>query len=52
MTAAEGEERPFIPMGARGGGAIYTEVLPPLHLVRMIMLRTQSKLNYLVLKLH
>ncbi len=52
VTAAEGEERPFIPMGARGGGAIYTEVLPPLHLVRMIMLRTQSKLNYLVLKLH
>ncbi|QZA77609.1 HlyD family secretion protein [Deefgea tanakiae] len=45
-------EKPFIPMGARGGAAVYTEKLAPLHLLRMVMIRMQSKLNYLVLKLH
>jgi multidrug resistance efflux pump len=49
---AEGEEKQFIPMGARGGAAIYTEKLAALHLLRMVMIRAQSKLNYLVLKLH
>ncbi|AXE31204.1 HlyD family secretion protein [Chromobacterium phragmitis] len=42
----------FIPMGARGGGAVYTDKLAPLHLLRMVMIRAQSLLNYLVLKLH
>ena len=48
----EGETMPFIPMGARGGGAIYTEKIAPLHLLRMVMIRAQSLMNYLVLKLH
>lgn len=43
---------PFIPMSARGAGAIYTDKLAPLHLLRMVMLRAHSKLDYLVLKLH
>lgn len=41
-----------IPMGARGGVAIYTRKLAPLHIVRMVMIRAQSIMNYLVLKLH
>ncbi len=41
-----------IPMGARGGAAVYTEKLEPLHILRMVMIRAQSILNYLVLKLH
>lgn len=41
-----------IPMGARGGAAVYTEKLAPLHILRMVMIRAQSILNYLVLKLH
>ncbi|QKJ65527.1 HlyD family secretion protein [Deefgea piscis] len=50
--AKEGETLPHIAMGARGGGAIYTEKLAPLHLLRMVMIRAQSIVNYLVLKLH
>ncbi|MBM5572632.1 MULTISPECIES: HlyD family secretion protein [Deefgea] len=46
------ENKPFIPMGARGGAAVYTEKLAPLHLLRMVMIRAQSLMNYLVLKLH
>lgn len=41
-----------IPMGARGGAAVYTDKLAPLHILRMVMIRAQSILNYLVLKLH
>jgi multidrug resistance efflux pump len=52
VDQAEGEEKLFIAMGARGGGTVYTEHLKPLHLLRMVMLRIQSKLNYLVLKMH
>ncbi|MFZ6751229.1 HlyD family secretion protein [Undibacterium sp. Ren11W] len=52
VDQAEGEEKLFIAMGARGGGAVYTEYLTPLHLLRMVMIRIQSKLNYLVLKMH
>ncbi|MGC0153325.1 HlyD family secretion protein [Chromobacterium vaccinii] len=48
----DGDPALFIPMGARGDGAIYTEKLAPLHLLRMVMIRAQSLLNYLVLKLH
>ena len=46
------QEELVIPMGARGGAAVYTEKLAALHLLRMVMIRAQSKLNYLVLKLH
>jgi multidrug resistance efflux pump len=52
VEPVEGEEPQFIPMGARGGAAIYTDKLAALHLLRMVMIRAQSKLNYLVLKLH
>ena len=52
VTTEEGEEKPFIPMGARGVGAVYTQKLAPIHLVRMIMVRIQMIINYLVLKLH
>ncbi|MBK9521184.1 MAG: HlyD family secretion protein [Rhodocyclaceae bacterium] len=52
ILAEDGQDAPVIPMGARGGAAIYTEKLAALHLLRMVMIRAQSKLNYLVLKLH
>lgn len=41
-----------IPMGARGGAAVYTDKFAPLHILRMVMIRAQSIMNYLVLKLH
>ena len=48
----DGGEIPYIPMGARGVGAIYTDKVEPMHLLRMVMVRAQSILNYVVLKLH
>ncbi len=41
-----------LPMGARGIAAIYTNHLSPIHLVRKVMFRASSKLDYLIFKLH
>jgi multidrug resistance efflux pump len=49
----EGEDRElFLAAGATGHGAIYTEHVAALHLVRMVILRVGSITDYLVLKLH
>ena len=42
----------FLPAGAVGQGAIYTEHLAFLHILRKVLMRTSAKLDYLVLKLH
>jgi len=42
----------FLPAGAVGSGAIYTEHLAFLHILRKVLLRVSTKLDYLVLKLH
>jgi len=42
----------FLPAGAVGDGAIYTEHLEFLHILRKVLLRVSTKTNYLVLKLH
>ena len=42
----------FLPMGAQGQGAIYTEHGTLLHMIRKVMIRVSSKLDWLVLKLH
>ncbi|KRG71486.1 HlyD family secretion protein [Pseudoxanthomonas dokdonensis] len=42
----------FIPMGAQGQGAIYTNHGTILHMVRRVILRVGTKLDWLVLKLH
>lgn len=42
----------FLAAGAVGHGAIYTEHIKPVHLVRRVVLRIGSIMNYLVLKLH
>ncbi|NLP60111.1 HlyD family secretion protein [Paraburkholderia sacchari] len=41
-----------LPVGAVGAGAIYTEHVEAIQIIRMVFLRVSSKLNYLVLKLH
>ena len=41
-----------IAMGAQGQGAIYTEHGKLLHIVRKVILRVSTKLDWLVLKLH
>jgi len=42
----------FLPAGAIGNGAIYTEHAEFLHILRKVFLRVSTKLDYLVLKLH
>jgi len=42
----------FLPAGAIGNGAIFTEHAAFLHILRKVLLRVSTKLDYLVLKLH
>ena len=42
----------FLAAGARGNAAIYTESLEMIHIVRKVILRINTKINYLILKLH
>jgi multidrug resistance efflux pump len=42
----------FLAAGARGQGAIYTEYATIVHVIRRVFLRVQSKLDWLILKLH
>jgi multidrug resistance efflux pump len=42
----------FFAAGARGNAAIYTEHVEAIQILRKIILRINTKLNYLILKLH
>jgi multidrug resistance efflux pump len=42
----------FLAAGAAGHAAIYTEHLEAVHIIRKVILRVGSYLNYLILKLH
>jgi multidrug resistance efflux pump len=42
----------FLAAGARGTGAIYTHHLVPIHLVRKVLLRVSSYINYIIIKHH
>jgi multidrug resistance efflux pump len=42
----------FFAAGAAGEGAIYTQHLEVIHVIRMVILRVGAKLDYLILKLH
>ena len=42
----------FLAAGAVGNGASYTEHAKMVHIVRKVILRVGSIMNYLVLKLH
>lgn len=52
LKVAEKDKDLFLAPGAMGTGAIYTEHGEPIHLVRKVMLRVSSKMDWLVLKLH
>jgi multidrug resistance efflux pump len=49
---AERDRPLFLAAGAAGDAAIYTEHLEAIHILRKVILRVGSYLNYLVLKLH
>jgi multidrug resistance efflux pump len=49
----DGEDKKlFLAAGAKGGGAVYTDSGHAIHILRKIILRVGSKLDWLILKLH
>ena len=49
---AEKDKELFLAAGAGGDAAIYTDRLHAVHIIRKVILRVGSYLNYLILKLH
>ena len=52
ITVAQKDADLFLPAGAVGNGAIYTDHGTMIHIIRKIILRVGAKLDYLILKLH
>jgi multidrug resistance efflux pump len=46
------DQNTFMAAGARGQGAIYTDYVELLHVIRRVFLRVSTKLDWLILKLH
>ena len=52
LEVAERDRGLFLAAGATGAGAIYTDHVQMIHVVRMVILRVGTITDYLVLKLH
>jgi multidrug resistance efflux pump len=52
LDIAERDRGKFLAAGAMGHAAIYTEHLEAIQIIRKVILRVDSYLNYLILKLH
>ena len=52
LNLADPDKGEFLAAGAVGEGAIYTTRMAPIHILRKVLLRVSTKLNYLILKLH
>ena len=52
LTVEERDRDLFLPAGAVGDGAIYTNHGEMVHILRKVILRVGAKLDYLILKLH
>ena len=52
LLVGEQDKDLFVGAGARGAAAIYTEHLALIHLIRKVLLRVSSKLDYLIIKHH
>ena len=52
LVVAEHDNALFLAAGARGAAAIYTEHLSLIHLIRKVLLRTASYLDYVIIKHH
>ena len=52
FEVAERDRELFLPAGAAGAGAIYTEHAHAIHILRMVIVRVGTITDYLVLKLH
>ena len=52
FDVSERDRKLFLAAGAAGDAAIYTDHLHAVHLIRKVILRVGSYVNYLILKLH
>ena len=52
LVLAERDKDLFLAAGARVTGAIYTHHLEPIHLIRKVLLRVSSYLNWVIIKHH
>ena len=52
LVVSEKDDALFLAAGARGATAIYTEHFTLIHLIRKVLLRTASYLDYLIIKHH
>ena len=52
FEVAEKDREQFLAAGADGTGAIYTEHVQLIHMIRMVIVRVGTITDYLVLKLH
>ncbi len=52
FNIADRDKELFLAGGAAGDAAIFTEHLEFLHILRKVLIRVHSYMNYLVLKLH
>jgi len=52
LVVAEADQALFLAAGARGSAAIYTEHLTLVHIIRKVLLRVSSYLNWIVIKHH
>jgi multidrug resistance efflux pump len=52
LVLADREKDLFLAAGARGTGAIYTHHLTPIHIIRKVLLRVSSYLNWVIIKHH
>ena len=52
LVVADKDKGLFVAAGARGSAAIYTEHLELIHLIRKVLLRTTSYLDYVIIKHH
>ena len=52
LTIAEKDANLFLPAGAVGHGAVYTDHGAIIHIIRKVIMRVGAKLDYLILKLH
>jgi multidrug resistance efflux pump len=50
LVVAKEDQHLFVAAGARGAAAIYTEHLSLLHIIRKVLLRVQSYLDYIIIK--
>jgi hypothetical protein len=50
LVVAEKDKALFLAAGASGAAAIYTKHIGPIHIIRKVLLRVESYLDYVIIK--